>query len=88
MRDDLLGHDASDADFLVPGVDIEGLRTALAPHGGAEELVVAGRSVGVRFHPRDPEVRKLVRAGIELAPPLIRSEPPLAVGETPCFCAQ
>jgi tRNA nucleotidyltransferase/poly(A) polymerase len=69
VRDDLLGHDARDADFLVPGVDIEGLRTALAPHGGTEELVVAGRPVGVRFHPRDPEVRKLVRAGIELAPP-------------------
>src|SRR5579862_5741428 len=69
VRDDLLGHDARDADFLVPGVDIEGLRTALAPHGRAEELVVAGRPVGVRFHPRDPEVRKLARAGIELAPP-------------------
>ena len=52
-----------------PACDIEGLRAALAPHGRAEELVVAGRPVGVRFHPRDPEVRKLVRAGIELAPP-------------------
>jgi tRNA nucleotidyltransferase (CCA-adding enzyme) len=69
VRDDLLGHEAKDADFLVPGVDIEGLRAALAPHGRAEKLVVAGRSVGVRFHPRDPEVRQLVRAGIELAPP-------------------
>ena len=69
VRDELLGADAKDADFLVPGVDIEGLRAALEPHGRAEELVVAGRPVGVRFWPRDPGVRKLVRAGIELAPP-------------------
>jgi len=69
VRDELLGADAKDADFLVPGVDIEGLRAALEPHGRAEELVVAGRPVGVRFFPRDPGVRKLVRAGIELEPP-------------------
>ena len=69
MRDELLGIDAKDADFLVPGVDIEGLRAALAPHGRTEELVVAGRPVGVRFYPRDAQVRKLARAGIELAPP-------------------
>jgi tRNA nucleotidyltransferase (CCA-adding enzyme) len=31
--------------------------------------VVAGRPVGVRFYPREPELRKLVRAGIEFAPP-------------------
>ena len=69
MRDGLLGSDATDADFLVPGVDIEGLRAALGPHGRTEELVVAGRPVGVRFYPRDPSARKLARAGIELAPP-------------------
>ena len=69
VRDELLGSDAKDADFLVLGVDIEGLRAALAPHGRAEELVVAGRSVGVRFYPSDPIVRKLARSGIELAPP-------------------
>ena len=69
VRDELRGADAKDADFLVPGVDTEGLRAALEPHGRAEELVVAGRPVGVRFFPRDPGVRKLVRAGIELAPP-------------------
>src|SRR5258706_11885877 len=62
VRDELLGSDAKDADFLVPRVDIEGLRAALAPHGRAEELVVAGRSVGVRFYPSDQTVRKLVRA--------------------------
>src|SRR3954447_11949351 len=32
VRDELLGHDSKDADFLVPGVDIEGLREALPPH--------------------------------------------------------
>jgi tRNA nucleotidyltransferase (CCA-adding enzyme) len=69
VRDRLLGVDAKDADFLVPGVDIAGLRAALEPHGKTEELVVAARSVGVRFYPRDKEVRKLVPKGIELAPP-------------------
>ena len=69
MRDELLGHESKDADFLVPGVDIAGLRAALEPHGKTEELVVAGKPVGVRFYPRDAEVRKQVRAGIELAPP-------------------
>jgi tRNA nucleotidyltransferase (CCA-adding enzyme) len=69
VRDELLGHESKDADFLVPGMDIEGLRAALAPHGRTEELVVAGRPVGVRFYPRDRDVRKRARAGIELAPP-------------------
>ncbi len=69
VRDRLLGHDAKDADFLVPGVDIDGLQALLAEHGRTEELVVAGRPVGVRFFPRDPSVRELARAGIELAPP-------------------
>ena len=53
----------------MPGVDIDGLRAALAPHGRTEELVVAGRAVGVRFYPRDQAIRKLAPAGIELAPP-------------------
>jgi tRNA nucleotidyltransferase (CCA-adding enzyme) len=69
VRDELLGNESKDADFLVPGVDIEGLRAALESHGRTEELVVAGRPVGVRFHPRDREMRKQARAGIELAPP-------------------
>jgi tRNA nucleotidyltransferase (CCA-adding enzyme) len=66
VRDTLLGRDSKDADFLVPGVDIAGLRAALTPHGRTEELVVAGRPVGVRFHPRE---QGLTRVGIELAPP-------------------
>jgi len=69
VRDELVGLDAKDADFLVPGLDIAELRAALAPHGRTEELVVAGRPVGVRFYPSDREVRRLARAGIELAPP-------------------
>jgi tRNA nucleotidyltransferase/poly(A) polymerase len=69
VRDTLLGRESKDADFLVPGTDIAGLRAALAPHGRTEELVVAGRPVGVRFHPRDAAVRRLARGGIELAPP-------------------
>jgi tRNA nucleotidyltransferase (CCA-adding enzyme) len=69
VRDELLGHESKDADFLVPSVDIEGLRAALEPHGKTEELVVAGKPVGVRFYPRDAAVRRQVRAGIELAPP-------------------
>jgi len=69
VRDELLGRDAKDADFLVPNVDIDGLRTALAPHGRAEDLVVAGRVVGLRFHPRDARIRRLVPVGIEVAPP-------------------
>src|SRR5215831_9070775 len=60
VRDGLLGIDAKDADFLVPGVDIEGLRAALEPHGRTEELVVANRSVGVRYYPNDRAIRKLV----------------------------
>lgn len=69
MRDELLGGDAKDADFLVPGVDIAGLRELLAPHGRTEELVVADRPVGVRFYPADKAIRKRVKAGIEIAPP-------------------
>ncbi len=69
MRDELLGGDAKDADFLVPGVDIAGLRTLLEPYGRTEELVVADRPVGVRFYPADKAIRRRVRAGIELAPP-------------------
>ena len=69
VRDELLGLDSKDADFLVPGVDIAGLRGLLEPHGRAEELVVAGRTVGLRFYPRDKEIRELAPAGIEFAPP-------------------
>src|SRR5438132_4964800 len=69
VRDELLGLESKDADFVVPGVDYEGLRAALAPHGRVEDLEVAGRQVGARLYPRDPDLRKLAPAGIEFAPP-------------------
>src|SRR5207247_11297448 len=69
VRDELLGLESKDADFVVPGVDYEGLRKALEPHGRVEDLEVAGRRVGARFYPRDAKLRKLAPAGIEFAPP-------------------
>jgi len=69
VRDELLGIPHKDEDFLVPGVDQEGLRAALAPHGRIEDMEVHGQLVGVRFHPRDPAVRDLTPVGIELTPP-------------------
>jgi putative nucleotidyltransferase with HDIG domain len=69
VRDELLGRESKDADFLVPGVDAGGLRAALAPHGKVEELVVAGKPVGMRLYPRDRAARALAPAGIEFAPP-------------------
>src|SRR3954451_17965962 len=71
VRDALLGLDAKDADFLVPGVDHAGLRAALAPHGRVQDLEVAGQLVGVRLFPRDRSIRALVPAGIEFAPPRV-----------------
>jgi tRNA nucleotidyltransferase (CCA-adding enzyme) len=68
VRDEQLGLDSKDADFVVPGVDHDGLRRALAPHGRVEDLEVTGRLVGARLYPRDPELRKLAPAGIEFAP--------------------
>jgi tRNA nucleotidyltransferase/poly(A) polymerase len=69
VRDELLGRGSNDADFVVPGVDYEGLHAALEPYGKVEELEVAGRRVGARLHPRDAKLRHLAPAGIEFAPP-------------------
>jgi tRNA nucleotidyltransferase (CCA-adding enzyme) len=69
VRDELLGIEHADEDFLVPGVDQAALRAALAPHGRIEDMEVHGQLVGVRFYPREPEIRSLVPAGIELTPP-------------------
>ena len=69
VRDELLGIKHSDEDFLVPGVDQAALRSALEPHGRVEDMEVHGQLVGVRFYPRDREIRRLVPAGIELTPP-------------------
>jgi tRNA nucleotidyltransferase/poly(A) polymerase len=69
VRDELLGIEHSDEDFLVPRVDQAGLRDVLEPHGRVEDMEVHGQLVGVRFHPQDPAIRRLVPAGIELTPP-------------------
>jgi tRNA nucleotidyltransferase (CCA-adding enzyme) len=69
VRDELLGLESKDADFVVPGVDYDGLRRALEPHGKVEEFEVAGRRVGARLYPRDTRVRAAAPAGIEFAPP-------------------
>jgi len=69
VRDELLGLESKDADFLVPGVDTEQLRAALAPHGRVDDLVVAGRLVGIRLRPGDRKIGALTPAGIEFAPP-------------------
>ena len=69
VRDELLGLESKDADFVVPGVDYDGLRAALEPHGRVEDLEVAGRRVGARLYPTDRRVRDLAPAGIEFAPP-------------------
>jgi tRNA nucleotidyltransferase (CCA-adding enzyme) len=71
VRDALLGKTVKDTDFVVPGLGHEALKDALAPHGRVEDLVVAGRNVGVRFHPRDREARSLAPAGIEFTPPRV-----------------
>ena len=69
VRDELLELESKDADFVVPGVDYDGLRRALEPHGKVEDFEVAGRRVGARLYPRDKKVRKAAPAGIEFAPP-------------------
>jgi len=69
VRDELLGLDSKDADFLVLGVDHDQLRGLLEAHGRVDDLEVAGQRVGLRLWPRDKEIRKLARSGIELAPP-------------------
>jgi tRNA nucleotidyltransferase (CCA-adding enzyme) len=69
VRDELLGLEPKEADFLVAGVGHAELRAALEPHGKVEDLVVAGQRVGLRLWPRGPDIRRLVPHGIELAPP-------------------
>jgi tRNA nucleotidyltransferase (CCA-adding enzyme) len=69
VRDELLGLDSKDADFLVAGVGHDQLRALLEPHGRVEDLEVAGQRVGLRLLPRDKEIRRLASSGIEFAPP-------------------
>ncbi len=74
LRDELLGREPKDIDFLVRGHGVEELLTLCREHGGADELRVAGRLVGVRFWPKWGP-----REGIEVVPP--RRETPIAPGE-------
>lgn len=69
VRDELLGIEHDDEDFVVPGVDHAGLRSLLEPHGHVEDMDVHGQLVGVRLFPRDREIGRLVPAGIEITPP-------------------
>src|SRR5437773_11407412 len=69
VRDELLGLESKDADFVVPGVDYDGLRRALEPHGKVEDFEVNDRLVGARLYPKDKRVRAAAPAGIEFAPP-------------------
>ena len=52
LRDQVLGRQPKELDFLVRGHPVEELRDLLAAEGRAEDLTVAGRLVGVRFWPR------------------------------------
>ena len=57
VRDELLGVDSKDADFLVPGVDIAGLRAALLAarrDRGARRRRARGRGAALPARPRDP----------------------------------
>jgi tRNA nucleotidyltransferase (CCA-adding enzyme) len=74
LRDELLGREPKDIDFLVRGHGVEELLTLCRAHGKADELRVAGRLVGVRFWPPWGP-----REGIEVVPP--RRETPIAPGE-------
>jgi tRNA nucleotidyltransferase (CCA-adding enzyme) len=74
LRDELLGREPKDVDFLVRGHDVEELLSLCRRYGKADELRVAGRLVGVRFWPSWGP-----REGIEVVPP--RRETPIGPGE-------
>jgi tRNA nucleotidyltransferase (CCA-adding enzyme) len=74
LRDELLGREPKDVDFLVRGHDVEELLALCREYAKADELRVAGRLVGVRFWPSWGP-----REGIEVVPP--RRETPIAPGE-------
>lgn len=69
VRDELLGKAAKDHDFIVVGHGPDEIHNMLKPHGRSEPLIVAGKHVGVRFYPKDPEARDLAPDGIEFVPP-------------------
>jgi tRNA nucleotidyltransferase/poly(A) polymerase len=74
LRDELLGREPKDVDFLVRGHGVEELLALCRRYARADELRVAGRLVGVRFWPSWGP-----REGIEIVPP--RRETPILEGE-------
>jgi tRNA nucleotidyltransferase (CCA-adding enzyme) len=74
LRDELLGREPKDVDFLVRGHGVEELLALCRGYARADELRVAGRLVGVRFWPSWGP-----REGIEIVPP--RRETPILEGE-------
>jgi tRNA nucleotidyltransferase (CCA-adding enzyme) len=74
LRDELLGREPKDVDFLVRGHDVEELLALCRRYARADELRVAGRLVGVRFWPPWGP-----REGIEIVPP--RRETPILEGQ-------
>ena len=64
VRDELLGRQVKDYDFMVPGMDMDSLRAKLEESGRVEDLIVGGRTVGFRAYPRGGPA-----GGIEVAPP-------------------
>lgn len=63
MRDEMLGREPKDHDFLAAGQSHESIRAAVAEHGRVEDLVVAGRKVGVRLYPHGENFH------VEITPP-------------------
>src|ERR671934_237899 len=57
VRDELLGLESKDADFVVPGVDNDGLRRVLQPHGRVEALARLRYPARLRTY-----VERLIRA--------------------------
>src|SRR5882757_3188157 len=74
LRDELLGRQPKDVDFLVRGHGVEELLALCREYAKADELRVAGRLVGVRFWPSWGP-----REGIEIVPP--RREEPIPPGD-------
>lgn len=80
VRDELLGKAPKDHDFVVIGHGPDQIKEMLKPHGRTDDLIVAGKHVGVRFWPSDPDAQKLAPEGIEFTPP--RTEVSTGPGHT------
>ena len=69
VRDELLGLESKDADFVVPAstTRVSGARSSRT--GGSRTSRSPDGSVGARLYPHDKNVRAVAPAGIEFAPP-------------------